>query len=289
MSQDRVPNLHSLRFKDLPVSIFGVPDNFLDMISQMYNVRTSSAVIWNTIDCLEQSSLEQQQQRYCPIPIFPIGPLHKFAPVSSSSLLNEDTSCITWLEKQPCNSVLYISLGSLASIDETEVAEMAWGLASSWQRFLWVVRPGSIPGSEWIESLPEDFREIVGERGCIVKWAPQKEVLAHSAVGGFWSHCGWNSTLESISEGVPMICKPCFGDQRVNARYASYVWGIGLQLENKLERKEIERAIRRLMVDSEGEEMRHKAKNLKEKVEICIKEGGSSYNNLKMLLEFMSF
>jgi hypothetical protein len=180
-------------------------------------------------------------------------------------------------------------LGSLASIDETEVAEMAWGLASSWQRFLWVVRPGSIPGSEWIESLPEDFREIVGERGCIVKWAPQKEVLAHSAVGGFWSHCGWNSTLESISEGVPMICKPCFGDQRVNARYASYVWGIGLQLENKLERKEIERAIRRLMVDSEGEEMRHKAKNLKEKVEICIKEGGSSYNNLKMLLEFMSY
>lgn len=289
MSQDRVPNLHSLRFKDLPVSIFGVPDNFLDMISQMYNVRTSSAVIWNTIDCLEQSSLEQQQQRYCPIPIFPIGPLHKFAPVSSSSLLNEDTSCITWLDKQPCNSVLYISLGSLASIDETEVAEMAWGLANSWQRFLWVVRPGSIPGSEWIESLPEGFREIVGERGCIVKWAPQKEVLAHSAVGGFWSHCGWNSTLESISEGVPMICKPCFGDQRVNARYASYVWGIGLQLENKLERKEIERAIRRLMVDSEGEEMRHKAKNLKEKVEICIKEGGSSYNNLKMLLEFMSY
>ncbi|KAF9665564.1 hypothetical protein SADUNF_Sadunf16G0136200 [Salix dunnii] len=288
MSQDRVPNLHSLRFKDLPFSIFGVPDNFLELIAQMYDVRKSSAVIWNTMDCLEQSSLEQQQQR-CPIPIFPLGPLHKFAPVSSSSLLNEDTGCIAWLDKQPCNSVLYISLGSVASIDETEVVEMAWGLASSRQRFLWVVRPGSIPGSEWIEPLPEDFRELVGERGCIVKWAPQKEVLAHSAVGGFFSHCGWNSTLESISEGVPMICKPCFGDQRVNARYASYVWGIGLQLENKLERKEIERAVRRLMVDSEGEEMRRQAKKLKEKAEICIKEGGSSYNNLKKLLELMSF
>lgn len=76
-----------------------------------------------------------------------------------------------------------------------ELAEMAWGLANSKQPFLWVVRPDRTEGSERKESLPDGFKEAIGERGCIVKWAPQKEVLAHSAIGGFWSHCGWNSTL----------------------------------------------------------------------------------------------
>ncbi|KAF3454615.1 hypothetical protein FNV43_RR05063 [Rhamnella rubrinervis] len=109
---------------------------------------------------------------------------------------------------------------------------MAWGLASSQQPFLWVVRPGLVSGLDWIELLPKGFREGVGERGCIVKWAPQQEVLAHEAVGGFWSHCGWNSTLESISEGVPMICKPCFGDQKVNARYVIHEWRVGIELED---------------------------------------------------------
>ena len=111
--------------------------------------------------------------------------------------------------------------------------------------------------------------------------------LSHDAVGGFWSHCGWNSTPESISEGVPMICRPCFGDQRVNAMYVSRVWRIGLQLENELERGEIEKAVRRLMVDKEGEEMRQRTKNFKVEVKLCIGEGGSSYNSLNNFLELI--
>ncbi|EEF41878.1 UDP-glucuronosyltransferase, putative [Ricinus communis] len=279
ISLDPVPELSSLRFKDLPISKFGLTNNYLQLISHACDIKTASAVIWNTMDCLEEPLLAKQQEKQFPIPIFKIGPIHKFAPALSSSLLNEETSCITWLDKQIPNSVLYIGLGSVASIDETELAEMACGLANSKQPFLWVIRPGSIHGSEWIELLPE---------GHIVKWAPQREVLAHPAVGVFWSHCGWNSTLESISEGVPMICRPCFGDQRVTARYASHVWRIGLQLENKLERQEIESTIRRLMVDEEGEGIRLRAKDLKENVEICFRKGGSSYNSLNKLVEFMS-
>ncbi|XP_048226413.1 UDP-glucose iridoid glucosyltransferase-like isoform X2 [Ricinus communis] len=288
ISLDPVPELSSLRFKDLPISKFGLTNNYLQLISHTCDIKTASAVIWNTMDCLEEPLLAKQQEKQFPIPIFKIGPIHKFAPALSSSLLNEETSCITWLDKQIPNSVLYISLGSVASIDETELAEMACGLANSKQPFLWVIRPGSIHGSEWIELLPEGFIGTTKQQGHIVKWAPQREVLAHPAVGVFWSHCGWNSTLESISEGVPMICRPCFGDQRVTARYASHVWRIGLQLENKLERQEIESTIRRLMVDEEGEGIRLRAKDLKENVEICFRKGGSSYNSLNKLVEFMS-
>jgi UDP:flavonoid glycosyltransferase YjiC (YdhE family) len=153
-----------------------------------------------------------------------------------------------------------------------------------------VVRPGSIRGTEWIEILPKSLKENIRGRGYIMKWAPQKEVLAHGAVGGFLSHCGWNSTLESISEGIPMICKPCFGDQGVNARYVSHIWRVGLELESDLERGEIERAVRRLMVDEEGKEMRKRSKNLKGKVEICTRDGGSSNNSLNKLIKIiMSF
>ncbi|GAV78332.1 UDPGT domain-containing protein, partial [Cephalotus follicularis] len=181
-----------------------------------------------------------------------------------------------------------LSWRSIASVDDKELKEMAWGLANSKQPFLWVLRPGSIQGCEWIELLPEGFTETVGDLGCIVKWAPQKEVLAHNAVGGFWSHCGWNSTLECLSEGVPMICRPSFGDQRVNARLLSNVWKVGMVFENdELEKVEIERAIRRLILGKEGEEMRQRARDMKEEIQHCIKKGGSSYNSFNALAEFI--
>ncbi|GLU02285.1 hypothetical protein SLE2022_195390 [Rubroshorea leprosula] len=158
-----------------------------------------------------------------------------------------------------------------------DIREMAEDLANSRQPFLWVLRPGSI--------LPEDFNEIVRDRGYIMNWAPQKEVLTHEAVGGFWSHCGWNSTLESITEGIPMICQPYFGDQKVNARYVSHVWRVGLEIENSIGSKEIENSIRRQMVDDEGKEMRQRAINLKGKIILHTKENGSSYNSLRELTE----
>ncbi|GLT37684.1 hypothetical protein SLA2020_119880 [Shorea laevis] len=160
-------------------------------------------------------------------------------------------------------------------MDEEELVNMAWGLANSEQPFLWVVRPGSVRGSEWIESLPETFHERVGERGNIVRWAPQKEVLGHTAVGAFWSHCGWNSTLESITEGVPLLCKPLFGDQILNSRYICNVWKVGLELETG----KIAEGIRRLMKDKEGMEIRKRAMDLKEKTEACLREAGSTINS----------
>ncbi|KAL5799884.1 hypothetical protein ACOSQ4_032768 [Xanthoceras sorbifolium] len=143
-----------------------------------------------------------------------------------------------------------------------EFQEIAWGLANSRLPFLWVVRPGLVheaaatDDNQWLECLPKSVLEMLdggSSKGHIVKWAPQQEVLAHASVGAFWTHNGWNSILESICEGVPMICQPCSGDQWVNARYVCDVWRIGLHLERKLERGEIERAIRRVILEVEGQ------------------------------------
>ncbi|KAJ6715990.1 hypothetical protein OIU74_008679 [Salix koriyanagi] len=242
LSQKAVLEHPPLRERDLPISSFGPMKNFFNLIGNVRDVRRSSAIVYNTMDCLEGSSIAKLQQ-LCHVPIFAIGPIHMIVPAPSCSLLEEDTDCMSWLDRQAPSSVIY--------------------------------------GSEQVESLPDGFRAIVGEQqGRVVKWAPQKEVLAHNAVGGFWSHCGWNSLLESISEGVPLICRPSFGDQKVTARYVSQVWRVGLHLEDELERGEIESVIRRLMADKEGDEMRQRAMNLKEKAELCIRTGGSSSNSL---------
>ncbi|KAL3719998.1 hypothetical protein ACJRO7_004911 [Eucalyptus globulus] len=286
MLQALVPLHQPLRFKDLPLSNFGSLDYFLELVVLASKIRSSSAIIFNTIHCLEESPLAQLHQHY-QVPIFPIGPLHKLAPTSAVSLLQEDTGCIPWLDKQTHNSVIYVSLGSIAHLDQDQLSEMAWGLANSKQPFLWVIRPGSIPGSEWIESMDEEFKECVKDRACIVKWAPQKKVLAHEAVGGFWSHCGWNSTLESIGEGVPIICQPCFGDQNVNARYLTHEWKVGLELEGEIERGTIERAVRTLMKKKEGEEMRQRVLDLKHKCDVSIVDGGSSCHYLSELVELL--
>ncbi|XP_021894492.1 UDP-glucose iridoid glucosyltransferase-like [Carica papaya] len=285
--QDPVPEHYPLRFKDLPVVKFGSEEQILRLMANLFNTERSSAIIFNTMDCLEQSSLAMIQHQK-QLPIFRIGPMHKLAPNSTSSLLEEDTSCIAWLDKQAQNSVIYISLGSIASMDSKEVEEMAWGLANSKQPFLWVIRSSQKIASEWIESFTKDFKNSVGERGCIVRWAPQKKVLAHDAVGGFWTHCGWNSTLESICEGVPMICRPCYGDQNVTARYVSQVWKVGWQYENELKRGVIEKIVQRLMVEEEGKEMRKRARDLKHMVEASIDKDGPSRNSLNEFVEFIT-
>ncbi|CAK9172571.1 unnamed protein product [Ilex paraguariensis] len=291
MSNELVPELHPLRFKDLPFR--QISETLLKLIANGNNVRSSAAVICNTNDFLEHSQLSQLQEE-CQVPIFSIGPLHKMAPASlTTSLLKEDTSCLAWLDNQAPKSVIYVSLGSVATVDKKEITETAWGLANSGQPFLWILRPGMVLNSEdasdkWLDLLPEGFEERVRERGLIVEWAPQKEVLSHSAVGGFFSHAGWNSALESLSEGVPMICRPCFADHHVNARHITHVWKVGLEMDLVLEREGIERAIRRVMLEKEGEEMRQRAIDMKQKIITCVQKGGSADNSLNDLVELIS-
>ncbi|KAJ3695469.1 hypothetical protein LUZ60_000846 [Juncus effusus] len=236
--------------------------------------RNSSGVIINTFDAIESAEIERLRRDFS-VPMFAVGPLHKISSHLQSSLLSQDASCLDWLERQSVGSVLYVSFGSLASLSYDEFVETAWGLANSGEPFLWVIRPGLVSGMDSI-NLPDIFEEVTRGRGIIVSWAPQIEVLAHKAVGGFWTHAGWNSTLEAISEGVPMLCRPYFADQMGNTRYITHVWKVGFELKGKLEREEIQRTVKRLMRDGEGNEMRERMNDLKNQAADCIKQDGST-------------
>nr|CDM86895.1 unnamed protein product [Triticum aestivum] len=242
----------------------------------------SSGVIINTFSELEDAELQKIIDGMG-VPVYAIGPLHKISLGAQSSLMAQDRTCLDWLDKQEVGSVLFVSFGSLASMDQEELVETAWGLANSHMPFLWVIRPDSVQGLGNI-GLPVGFEEEARGRGMVVSWAPQQEVLGHQAVGGFWTHNGWNSTLESISEGVPMICRPHFGDQMINSRYVQEVWKIGFVLEGKMDRDNIQRSVKKLFCHEEGGEMRRRANNLKDKATQCIQKGGSSQIGIDLLV-----
>ncbi|KAL6897254.1 hypothetical protein ACP4OV_006950 [Aristida adscensionis] len=246
----------------------------------------SMGAILNTFDALEAYELGMIRDELPEsIPAFAVGPLHKLSSCNSAetSLLNHDRSCIEWLDTQIPSSVLYVSFGSVVHVTQEEFMEVAWGLANSGKPFLWVVRRGLIIGVDKLE-LPERFVCAVGDRGKVIEWAPQQEVLAHSSVGGFWTHNGWNSTLESIYEGVPMLSRPIFGDQLATGRYVAHTWKIGILLEGVLERGRIEMVIRKLM-EEEGVEMRERAKGLKKKAHKCLESSGSSQQAIDKLVD----
>nr|CAB3456163.1 unnamed protein product [Digitaria exilis] len=157
-----------------------------------------------------------------------------------------DTAISQLVKVQPQGSVLYVSFGSLASMSSSDFAETAWGIAGSGRHFLWVLRPGLVPdgGAGEPPPLPDGFDAAAGGRCVVVRWAPQEEVLAHAAVGAFWTHCGWNSTVEAACVGVPMLCSSCFGNQMGNARYVVDVWRNSLMLAGgKIERGKVAAAV----------------------------------------------
>ncbi|CAL5079398.1 unnamed protein product [Urochloa decumbens] len=215
------------------------------------------------------------------------GPLHKLIASTNggdTSLLDQDHSCIEWLDSQAPGSVLFVSFGSVVHVTQDEFTEIAWGLANSGKPFLWVVRRGLVLGVEK-QQLPDGFESAMEGRGKVIKWAPQQEVLAHPAVVGFWTHSGWNSTLESIYEGVPMLSRPVFGDQLATGRYVADTWKIDVLLDGVLERGEIEKAITRVMDENTGVEIRGRAKELKEKVRMCLESSGSSQQAVDKLVD----
>jgi len=211
---------------------------------------------------------------------------------STCSLWEEEESCLTWLDMQQPASVIYISFGSMTVKSQEQLVQLALGLEGTGQPFLWVLRSDIADGKPAV--LPEGFEERTKDRALFVKWAPQLEVLAHKSVGLFVTHGGWNSTLESMSMGVPVVGFPYYGDQFLNCRFAKDVWKIGLDFEgvdvddHKVVRKEeVEDVVGRMMKAPQGNQLREKVQKLKECAVRAVLPGGSSFRNLNTFAEDM--
>ncbi|CAN0846392.1 Scopoletin glucosyltransferase [Linum grandiflorum] len=205
--------------------------------------------------------------------------------------------CLNWLDSRESNSVVYICFGSVAKFSVEQLGEIAVGIEASGQQFIWVVRRNRQNDDDTAEDwLPEGFEERTKGRGIIIKgWAPQVLILEHVSVGAIVTHCGWNSTLEAISAGLPMVTWPVMAEQFYNEKLVRDVVKIGVAVgvevwaeqSPTIESVKVERAIRRIMSkeDEEVIEMRRRAKSLGEMARRAVEEGGSSYRDLDALIE----
>ncbi|KAJ0985647.1 hypothetical protein J5N97_004003 [Dioscorea zingiberensis] len=211
----------------------------------------------------------------------------------------DENSCMTWLDSMKPSSVVYVSFGSLTFTSPSQLMEVGLGLEASEQPFIWVVKEVELcpEMSEW---LAEGFEERVRDKGLIIRgWAPQVMILSHPAIGGFVTHCGWNSSLEAISMGLPLITWPHFADQFLNERFLVDVLRTGVPVgvedpaawgeDNShvhVTRDGVEKAVRSLMDGGEeGTERRERARQASVKARKAMEQDGSSYDNMTLFIQ----
>ncbi|KAM0954108.1 putative 7-deoxyloganetic acid glucosyltransferase [Dioscorea sansibarensis] len=294
-----------LRRRDLPSFMRmakSIEDNEMKFISAMntHAVR-GKGLILNSFEALDPALLDIMRSYYPTI--YTIGPLHLHIRslnlscekevcnnASSTSLLQENRTCMAWLDNQPDKSVVYVSFGSVAEVSREELMEFWEGLVDSGHRFLWVVRQDMVVSqTEEMNAMkiPEKIEKGLKERGCIVEWVPQEEVLAHRAVGCFLTHSGWNSTLESVVAGVPMICRPFFADQLINSRFTSEVWRIGVDMKDKFDKETVKRLVKEVMEGESALKLRDSATRMAKLARKSVEECGTSRANLESLVRYI--
>ncbi|KAJ7548937.1 hypothetical protein O6H91_07G033700 [Diphasiastrum complanatum] len=263
----------------------------------------SSGILLNTFYELEQRSIEALQSDILnpnKVPIYPAGPilpeeifgdniLHARPEIVVSGVEKE---CLLWLNTRLPSSVLYISFGSIAVLSASQIREFALGLENSEQAFLWVLRPP--PATDPTQSsiaaiLPEGFQSRTQGRGLILSvWAPQLLILSHPSTGGFLTHCGWNSTLESICNCVPMLPFPQFAEQQIICNMLVNELKVGVEVKKGADglakSSEIEKVVRYVMRSEEGGKMKARAGAMRKAAKTALLETGSSYKNLEAFL-----
>ncbi|VVB14872.1 unnamed protein product [Arabis nemorensis] len=278
-----IPGMEKIRVKDTPEGVvFGKLDSvFSNTLHQMgLALPRANAVFINSFEELDPALTENLGsifKRY-----LNIGPLALLSStMQKDTLVHDPHGCLAWIEKQsPASSVAYISFGTVMTPPPGELVAIAQGLESSKVPFVWSLKEKNMV------HLPVGFLDRTREQGIVVPWAPQVELLKHEATGVFVTHCGWNSVLESVSGGVPMICRPFFGDQRLNGRAVEVVWEIGMTISNGVFTKEgFEKCLDRVLVQDDGKKMKGNAKKLQEQAQEAIYGKGSSFKNFKGLLD----
>ncbi|KAH7846347.1 hypothetical protein Vadar_012776 [Vaccinium darrowii] len=235
------------------------------------------------------SSYELEPAAFALFPNFlPIGPLLASNRLGKSTghFWPEDSTCLEWLDQQPAQSVIYVAFGSFTVFDPIQFQELAMGLELTNRPFLWVVRPDIT--EEANDAYPRGFKERVATRGRMVGWAPQDKVLGHPSVACFLSHCGWNSTIEGVTNGIPFLCWPYFADQFINQSYICDVWKIGLGFNRDesgiIRQDEIKGKVEQLLAN---EALKARALHLKEVTAEAVKESGCSSNNFNNFIKWL--
>lgn len=293
---DWIPGMKNMRLRDLSFDMSTMdPNNVIVNFSMELMERSktaSTATIIHTFQALEKDVLEVLSTMFSG-PVYAVGPFHnllKNIPQHenhlnhiSVNLWKEDMECLEWLTTQKPNSVLYINFGSITHLTHQQLVEFAMGVSNSKQPFLWIIRSDLVMGDAAI--LPAEFIEETKGRCLLSEWCPQEEVLDHPSIGGYLSHCGWNSTIESLSAGVPMLCWAYAGDQLTNSRYICSEWLAGLCIDKFVTRDEVETLVRELMVEEKGKQLKMNAIKWKKLANEATDTHGSSSKNLQKLLE----
>ncbi|EFJ28921.1 hypothetical protein SELMODRAFT_231443 [Selaginella moellendorffii] len=265
------------------------------LVAKSQRLNTDKWFIANTFESLEPRETQAMKQLLGEQNFLAIGPL---LPLDHEgleqvvSLEEEELGCLEWLDSRPEGSVLYISFGSLAVLTQEQFMELALGVESSGISFLWVIRPaflpqGDLPTMEFFQGFRD--RMVAEKRSIIVPWTPQKRVLSHASIGAFLTHCGWNSIVESVWSGVPMLGWPCHSDQNLNLRLPVESKGIGARVACSSRRTEVVhrervRAVVRKAIE-DGGEVRGAVRELRDLAVAAVVEGGSSNRDMATFLE----
>ncbi|CAO2821751.1 unnamed protein product [Amaranthus hypochondriacus] len=286
-----MPSVESLlRVHDLPTFVSYptlYPEKLVKLLlDQFSNLEDVSFVFINTVDVLESKVIEFMARQW---PVKTIGPcipsmyldkcLKDDKDYGLSLLEPQIDACIKWLDTRETCSVVYVSMGSLASLESEQMEQIANALVKSKKYFLWVVRPSEV------NKLPLNFKEITLKRGLIVNWCHQFEVLSHIALACFVTHCGWNSILEAISLGVPIVGFPQWTDQPTNAKCIVEFWKIGVKVrvdeKGFLSSDELEFCIREVMEGEHAKEFKSNANKWKLLIKHAMELCGSSNRNIE--------
>ncbi|EXB62213.1 Hydroquinone glucosyltransferase [Morus notabilis] len=252
--------------------------------------RLADGILVNSFKELEPGAISSLLKREDGKPrVYPVGPLVNIEP---STKVDESNS-LTWLDSQPHGSVLFVSFGSGGTLSSHQLHELAFGLEKSEQRFLWVVRRPNdkVANATYFnvngqndtsfDFLPDGFLDRTKYRGLVVhSWAPQAQILSHGSTGGFLTHCGWNSTLESVVNGVPLIAWPLYAEQKMNAFMLTQDMKVAIRPKANengvVEKEEIGRVVKALIEGEEGKKLRNRMKDLKEAASKALSEDGDS-------------
>ncbi|KAJ0084459.1 hypothetical protein Patl1_31019 [Pistacia atlantica] len=283
---DYIPGLPSTRVADLPSALYGGERQVLHrVLESVSGVSKAQYLFFTSVYKLEAQVIDKLRAEF-PFPVYPVGPTIPYFQLTddNSSLTTSlnGLNYLKWLDSQPSGSVLYFSLGSFLSVSSAQMDEIVAGVRNSGVRYFWVTRGDT-----------SRFKDGGDDKGIAVPWCDQLRVLCHSSIGGFWTHCGWSSTLEGVYAGVPMLTFPIIADQVLNSKQIVEDWKIGWRVkkevasESLVTREEISELVQRFMDRNSGEkkEMNKRARKLQEICEVAVAEGGSSITNIDAFLE----